>query len=318
LPAARGWLNDSDLAGKLPPRLAVGWSGGADSTALLLALKQAGFDVQAWHVDHGWHDASARETSLLAERARAWDVPFVHASLSERPDTNREAQARQGRYRLFARFAAGQGVDALCLGHHLDDQAETVCMRMLQGGGVYGCRGMAPVRRMAGLTLYRPLLHLRRATLRQALVAAGVTWLEDASNADASLWRNHIRHHLFPAMQGAGSEPAALFLRWQRQAMRLADTIDAGLRDLHPEADEAGYSIPWSEWASLPLPMRMQAVQRLMATLFGEGHVLGRRHLELIERWRVHGGHGGLDLSRCRLSRRDGRLHLGASLATLR
>jgi len=295
----------------------VAWSGGADSTALLLTLRQCGHDVHAWHVDHGWHEHSAIHAAGLAEQAAEWGIPFVHTRLSASA-VNREAAARHGRYRAFAAFAEQQGIDALCLAHHLDDQAETVCMRMLQGGGVYGCRGMAACRRQGDLTFFRPLLHLRRTDLRQALVDAGLRWLEDPSNADVTLWRNRIRHHLFPAMRAAGSEPVDLYMRWQREAVQLTNIIDAGLAHLTLQRDQAGCSLPWDAWVTLPQPMRMQALQRMMAELFGAGHVLGRRHLELAERWRSGGGRGGLDLSRCRLSRRDRRLHLEPARATLR
>ena len=306
LPEAAAWLGGAAL----PSRLAVAWSGGADSTALLLALLSQGYRVEAWHIDHGWRADSASEAEQLGQRAMQWGVPFFSARCPAVSTGNREAAARDFRYRQFAAWAGSHDVHALCLAHHREDQAETICLRMLQWSGVHGIRGMAQMRDAGHLRLYRPLLHVPRRDLRTALRRAGVSWFEDPSNRDLSLWRNRIRHRLFPAMHAAGTDPCKLFLRWGEQAARLAAVIDAGVAGV-PMVHAAGsVSVAWHDWSALVPPARARLLQRMMRAALGEGVVPGRRHIRMVEAWSVRSGAGGLDLSRCRLQRRKGRLYL--------
>jgi len=310
-----GWLDGQDIVPSGQP-LAVAWSGGADSTALLLALKMAGFQVQAWHVDHAWRDSSRLEADHLASQAECWGVPFYSARLSEPSGKNRESEARAGRYGQFAQWAAALGVDTLCLGHHQDDQAETVYMRLLQGAGPAGCRGMHRERRVEGLRLLRPLLHLSSRELKQGLREAGIVWLEDPSNSDVQLWRNHIRSRSFPAMQESGYDPVRLFLRWKAQADLLAERLDVGADNLmagEVSDAEGDLSIAWLRWCAGTAPIRARVLQKMMVALLGEGVTPGRRHIELVELWTKKNGRGGIDLSRCRLYRYQGRLHLQAA-----
>jgi len=311
------WLTAANMP-HLPDSLAVGWSGGADSTALLLALKASGRQVQAWHVDHGWRKASAHEAEALAEQAAQWNIPFISARLAPATKRNREAEARHGRYALFQCWSREQKIQTLCLGHHRDDQAETVCMRLLQGAGVGGCRGMWPERRMGEMWVVRPLLHVSGHALRMALSEAGVSWLEDPSNADLSIWRNRIRHQLFPAMAQAGEAPDTLFLRWRVQAERLAKQLDHEadilLHDLRRDHAH-GWCLPWQTWVSGTPAVRARMLQKCMALLLGDGVTPGRRHIMLVESWTGKNGRGGLDLSRCRLYRDSDRLHLQPATA---
>lgn len=306
------WLDSARLSEPLPSRLAVGWSGGADSTALLLVLKSCGYDVHAWHVDHGWHPGSAQQEEQLFKQAEAWGIPFSSMRLSVAPENNREAEARSGRYDAFQTLAKQSGLTDLCLAHHGDDQAETVYMRMLQGAGVHGLCGMQPVRMRGGLRLFRPFLHLSRNDLIEALQRAHVDWLEDESNRDMTLWRNRLRRRTFPAMADCGVDPTALFLRWQRQAAVLVGDIDVALEQVDFDCTLESCSLDWQAWAKLTPLLRVYLLQRMMQQLFGEGVVAGRRHIDLMGVWMEQGGRGGLDLSRCRLMRKDGCLYLCA------
>jgi len=310
LEGCQTWLDGSDVSEPLPASIAVGWSGGADSTALLLTLAGAGYDVQAWHVDHGWHEKSAQESLQLARQAEAWEIPFHSARLNDSLSANREAAAREGRYRAFSALAREQGVSSLCLGHHREDQAETVFMRLLQGSGVEGCQGMSPARQHGDLKIFRPFLHLSHSQLCTALHRSGVTWLEDGSNSDTSLWRNRLRNRTFPAMERAGVDPTALFLRWQIQAIKVTSNIRAQVEHLQLNHDSESCWVAWKEWQILAPPMRVYLLKRMMRKLFGAAAVPGRRHILLVEAWMQHGGFGGLDLSRSRLMRKDGQLCL--------
>jgi len=314
----------TQLASLLPERLcqhdeavAVGWSGGADSTALLLALRQRGMHVSAWHVDHGWRRESLAEASRLEALAQNWRIPFYSARV-QAADSNREHEARQARYACFSRWAREQGVHHLYLAHHAADQAETVCMRLLQGAGVFGCRGMAAERQHDGVLIHRPWLRVDPVYLRQLLRQAQVDWFEDPSNRDCSLWRNAVRQRLFPAMQAAGRDPHVLFLRWQQQAVRIAREVEQAALEV-PLDDMAGeVRVPWSVWLRLSNSVRVFVLQRMVSMLFGEGVCAGRRHIRLVETWTAQGGHGGVDLSRCRLERKKSYLHLRRTRAMLR
>jgi tRNA(Ile)-lysidine synthetase-like protein len=316
---AQSWLNQNNIP-PLPDEVAVGWSGGADSTALLLALRAKGQRVHAWHVDHAWRDASADEASHLAEVAENWGIPFSSARLTSAPESNREAAARHARYAQFERWAGQQGISTLCLAHHRDDQAETVCMRLLQGAGAGGCRGMQRQRMLGTLQVVRPLLHVPGLELRLALQQADVSWLKDPSNSDLTIWRNRIRHRLFPLVRQSGVSPETLFLRWQQQAEKLAARLDIAA-DKVINSDKTGVSeslteatkrvsLPWQDWAACDSAVRARVLQKMMARLLGAGITPGRRHILLVEQWTNQNGRGGLDLSRCRLQRKRAYLHL--------
>ncbi len=310
------WLSSSEVS-SLPKKVAVGWSGGADSTALLLALKEAGHTVQAWHVDHGWRETSRQECKLLSEQAAAWGIPFIAKRLERETHANREAAAREGRFSQFQVWGREHGITTLCLGHHRDDQAETVCIRLLQGAGVGGCRGIQYQRIRDGLNIVRPLLHVSGKELRTMLQKNGVAWFEDPSNQEMDIWRNRIRHQLFPRIADEGVDPVRLFMRWQRQAERLAKELDAGadqvLRNCDlpvSEKEKSIVALPWRQWVESSPPVRARVLQRMMVSLLGEGVTPGRRHIMLVEQWTGRSGRGGLDLSRCRLQRKQGQLHL--------
>lgn len=294
----------------LPQRLAVGYSGGADSTALLLALAGRGHEVVAWHVDHGWHAASAAVADRLQARAAAWGIEFHRARVRSVQCRNREGAARKARFEQFSVWAAEQRMQTLCLAQQRDDQAETVCMRMLQGAGPAGCAGMRRERSWRGLRIVRPLLHIGRDELVAALVRAGVDWYEDDSNLDTSLLRNRIRHELFAALRNRGVEPVALFGRWQAQAAKLAKQLDGLADSVALDMQRGSAVVRWEDWRSSPAPVRAVLLQRMNARLFGEGAVLGRRHILLAEQWLGNGGNSGIDLSRCRLFRSRQNLHL--------
>jgi len=306
----------------LPAEVAVGWSGGADSTALLLLLLQQGYRVQAWHIDHAWRESSAAEAASLAQQAKQWGIELLIARLPAPSGCNREAEARKGRYAQFEQWAQATGITTLCLGHHRDDQAETVCMRLLQGAGIAGCRGMHYHRKHGRLDLVRPLLHIAGAELKGALEEAGIHWLEDPSNSDMTVWRNRIRQRLFPAIEQADVSPSDLFLRWQTQAARLAGQLDRETDLLLTDAsaldqEEQSACMPWLTWSACSAPLRARLLQKMMSFVLGDGATPGRRHILMVEAWTLRGGRGGLDLSNCRLQRSRKNLHLRRASADL-
>ena len=143
------------------------------------------------------------------------------ADWSEAPTTAIQERARRMRYRLLSRWAGQRSLDAVATGHHLDDQAETLIMRLARGAGVRGLAGMRPVSRTAdGVALIRPLLGWRRDELEQLSAAAGVQAVDDPSNKDESFERVRVRKALGTA---DWLDPEAL----ARSAGNLADADEA-------------------------------------------------------------------------------------------
>ena len=186
-------------------------SGGGDFVALLLLLHAAGWRVAAVDRDHGLRRRRARPrrrrwAALCAARGIPHDVLRWEGWDGR---GNLQDQARQARRRLIAAWARGRGISAVALGHTLDDQAETLVMRLARGSGVDGLSGMLPVAEAEGIRWLRPLLGTRRAALRAWLEAQGVAWAEDPSNADARFDRVRARLAL-PVLAGLGIGPERL------------------------------------------------------------------------------------------------------------
>ncbi|WP_051938002.1 tRNA lysidine(34) synthetase TilS [Ghiorsea bivora] len=312
---------DLPLLGTMPKQVAVAWSGGLDSTALVLLLQDAGFDVQLWHVDHGWSKQSGLIAEALAQQAKFWGLSF-HLRHTHKAKSNIEAEARKHRYQAFAALAKETGCKHIVLGHHAEDQAETVCMRLLQGAGVAGCQGMKNVRQQQCVTLWRPLLTVRKERLKQFLICRQIEWHEDVSNQDVTIWRNKIRHKLFPAMKARQIEPSALFLRWQKQAERIQTEIEGLAQAVTLQRWQQDSivvcAMNWEDWCGQLLPVRVYLLQKMVGMLFVDGSVLGRRHIHAIETWREQGGHGWLNLSGCCLYRHEQDLQLCQGKVSLR
>lgn len=179
-------------------RIGVAVSGGGDSMALLsLAMEAArdtGLTVFAATVDHGLRDGSKAEAlavaAFCASRGVAHDILNWHDN--DGPG-NLQDHARNARRDLLTAWAGRNGLAALMLGHTMDDQAETVLMRLARGSGVDGLSAMSTRSQWGDLPVLRPLLGQRRATLRDYLGHIGVSWVDDPSNDDDRFDRVRIR-----------------------------------------------------------------------------------------------------------------------------
>jgi tRNA(Ile)-lysidine synthase len=221
---------------KSAPALLLAVSGGPDSTALMVlaarwraALKQ-GPRLIAVTVDHGLRAESGREARVAKKLATR--LGLRHRTMrwtGDKPTTGLQEAARAVRYRLLADAALAAGARHILTAHTLDDQAETVLLRMARGSGMTGLAAMAretmfadqPVRRRSAdpLLLVRPLLDLPKARLIATLEASRVAYCEDPSNVDPRFTRARLRE-VMPVLAGEGlnAERLALLARRLRRA----------------------------------------------------------------------------------------------------
>ena len=203
---------DLDALAAPGARLGIALSGGPDSLALLLlaAAARPGA-VEAATVDHALRTDSRAEAEAAAAICARLGIPHVILTIDwpERPITALQERARGERYRLLAGWAEERGLDAILTGHHADDQAETLLMRLNRGAGVRGLGGMRPTSPIPQVrhprergdppVLLRPLLGWRRAELERICADANLTPNTDPSNADDRFERVRIRKALSDA-----------------------------------------------------------------------------------------------------------------------
>lgn len=196
---AVGRVCDALDADRVPGPLAVAVSGGGDSVALLHAAVAVGRRaVVAATVDHGLREGSRAEAEGVARACAALGVAHATLAWDGAGRGNLQARAREARRGLLGAWARGQGAASVLLGHTLDDQAETVLLRLARGSGVDGLAGMPASFDAEGVAWERPFLGIAREALRHWLRARGIPWVEDPSNDDPRFDRARAR-----AMMGA-------------------------------------------------------------------------------------------------------------------
>jgi tRNA(Ile)-lysidine synthase len=196
-------------------RVCCAISGGADSTALLLLLHAAnslpknalGVGLSAVHINHTLRGPeSDADQAFVAELCDRLQVPLsIHpvdtaARAATHHETIEEA-ARNLRYAVFESLLKEKIATHILTAHTLDDQAETVLMKLLRGAWLEGLSAIAPEIALPHGKILRPLLHTRRDDLRTYLTAQNQPWREDSSNSDEAFTRNRLRHTVLPVLR---------------------------------------------------------------------------------------------------------------------
>lgn len=213
------------LTGTAPQMLGVAVSGGPDSLALLL-LAHAAYPgaVHAATVDHKLRDEAAAEAAFVADLCVRLGVPHATLALPEQLRIiggSKQAKGRDARYQLLGTWLAELGGTWLATAHHLDDQAETLVMRLNRGAGMSGLAGVRSLRRL-GMDgrLVRPLLGWRKAELSDIVRSAGIDAVDDPSNRSSDYDRTAARALL-------GRAPELDPVRLAASASHLADAEEA-------------------------------------------------------------------------------------------
>lgn len=221
----------------LPGVIAVGYSGGVDSTVLLHRLaalrhSRGDFELQAVHVNHGLSPLASEWESHCIRTCEMLDVPLTvfhaDASVIRGHAGGLEAGAREARYGLILPWVRMFGPDAaLALAHHEDDQGETFLLRALRGSSPRGLASMREWSEQQGVRIYRPLLRVSREQIIAEAAAAGLDWIEDPSNATDEADRNFLRLRIMPLLRERWTHVAQGLARSAMLSGLDADEMDA-------------------------------------------------------------------------------------------
>ena len=190
-------------------RVLVGVSGGPDSMVCLDVMRRLGYDVQAFHVNYGLREGADADEALVRSWCAEQSIPLNVVSLdararAKRRDESLQEAARELRYKRMAAWAAQVGAEAVVVGHHRDDQAETLLLNLLRGSGPEGLAGMPPSRSLQlkhSIDLVRPLLGVSRTQVEAYADEMGVPWRDDPSNRDPSYDRATVRTKVLPLLE---------------------------------------------------------------------------------------------------------------------
>ncbi|MEN9888268.1 MAG: tRNA(Ile)-lysidine synthase [Pseudomonadota bacterium] len=295
-------LNPDQALADFRPGLpvAVALSGGADSTALLIACAERWpGQVRAVHVHHGLQAAADGFEAFCVALCQRLGVPLAVRRVDARPVPGQspEDAARLARYAAIAeavRETWGGSVRDVALAQHADDQVETLLIALSRGSGLAGLAGMPAQAQRLALTWHRPWLAVAGVELRAWLDARGEAWVEDPSNADERFTRNRVRAHVLPALETALPGFRDTFARSMRHAAQAQELLDAlaaqdlavvgvppaiaALQDL-PAARQALVLRHWlrREHATTPSAAQLRELQAQLADCTTRGHRLSLR-----------------------------------------
>ena len=276
----------------------VAVSGGADSIVLLDILntcrERMRLELHVAHLDHGLRPDSASDADLVVRFSRQCGLPYTRERLPPGDSVvSSEDGARAVRYAFLDRTAAAVGARFVVLGHHADDQAETVLMRLLRGSGVSGLAGMASLRDGRYL---RPLLSCRRGEIEAYALSRGLQFHTDRTNADIRHLRNRVRHRLLPQLRTQFNPRIVQTLCRSATVLGdedrfLADCTEAALREVVAQRTGSVVHIARAAFEGLHLAVRRRILRHLITDLAGGSRSSFQKIEEIVHA--VSNGHSG-------------------------
>ena len=269
----------------------VAFSGGPDSTALLVALREEGHDVVAAHYDHALQPGSGQVAEQVARFCAELGLPLVvERRTSAVPRGSVQAAARSLRYSFLERSGADAGVSTIALAHTADDVVEGSVLHLLRGCGIAGLRGM-PARRGP---FVRPFLNVWRRDVIDFLRARGISALEDPANSDPHYARVRVRRDVLPALE---RDRPGITRRFHNVALRAAAMQESIGQLAAPGIGPVTTSVV--ELGAMSELVRVEALRLIYAEAAGSEPALGRAHLHAMLRLAAGGRGGrGVDLPR--------------------
>ncbi|HQP91279.1 MAG TPA: tRNA lysidine(34) synthetase TilS [Candidatus Omnitrophota bacterium] len=275
-------------------RVLLAVSGGPDSIALLDLFKRLqpslSLSIFVAHLDHNLRKNSSRDRRFVECFCKQLGLPFFSKVLDWKgslPDDSIEDKLRRKRYEFLFSTAKKLNIKKIVLGHTLDDQAETVLMRVLRGSGLYGLSAILPVRIEGGFVIIRPLIESKRSQIMCYLSSRKIKYVIDETNKNEKFFRNKIRLSLIPLLE-KGYNPNV-----KEVLSDIALTVGADYEFLSKQADKFieenikkqknGFLIKVDSFLKLDVSLRRIVYRKLILALHGNMRKISYSHIEDLE-----------------------------------
>lgn len=255
--------------------LAVGVSGGADSLALALLIKEElpQYHLVALTVDHGLRPTSRKEAEYVAEVMKQFDIEHhILTWVGDKPVTGIEEQARLARYDLLCSWCKEHQIEYLAIAHHLFDQAETFLMRLERGSGLFGLSAIKDMSERNGIKILRPLLKTHPDVLKHYLKEKNIAWVEDESNKCEDFLRVKMRKFLPILEEKAGISVERLCLaaeNLQKTRDFIEDVVEKTIADKVHLWGISGASFDYTAFMAWHDELKFYILARLISDISG-------------------------------------------------
>lgn len=286
----------------------VAFSGGPDSVYLLYLLKEykkhRPFDLKAAHLHHGLRETADRDMAFAMDICRRWDVPLI----AERADVlayarknklSTEEAGRELRYDFFRRNKASGGIIALA--HHLDDQVETMLLRLIRGTGLKGMEGM----KVLEGDLFRPLLSLTKGEILSALAEKNIPYVVDETNLEPTYSRNRVRLSIVPEAEAINPAFCRVMASFRTMAEEDESYLVGEAAKLYEDlvAEDKGIVTLASDVFRAPDALRRRVFRLAIEKVKGHVKNMGYDHIAAIDELERAQTGKGLDLPGLRVEK---------------
>ncbi len=277
-------------------RVVVAVSGGPDSVCLLDILYRLrdtlGIDLVVAHFDHGLRPGEDEsETQFVESLTQSLNLPFKTKrtqALLIAGSPSLEERAREARYRFLEQVKKETHAQKIALGHNLNDQAETILMRLLRGSGPSGLGGITPQREDR---VVRPLIELTREEIEGYLGKRGLRYVSDSSNRNTTFLRNRIRLELLPQIKKYQPRIVEILGKtagiMRTEEVWLEEEAGAWINDFAEQGANGEVSIPLPPFRALPEALKGRVIRQVLRRVGGNLRRVGFRHVEAVNRLAV-------------------------------
>lgn len=280
----------------------VALSGGPDSVALLCALHQLGYSIEAVHCNFRLRgEESDRDERFCVELCQRMNIPLHRTHFDTETyalvhQVSIEMAARELRYRYFEQLRADLQADGICVAHHQDDQVETVLLHLVRGTGLKGLLGMKP----KNGRILRPLLCVNRNQVDEYLSSIHQDYVVDHTNLEADMQRNKLRLEVIPLLKELNPAVGANILRMSDHLKELDALVDYSLKETMKSAEISNFLYDWEVlkasvapisllWALLsPYGFNRAQVDEMAHLAAQPAHWMSPTHVVLVDRDRLY------------------------------